>query len=188
MKTTSLLTFLVLLPRPVNALFDWFCLIPFLNLFFFWCRVDTNNEPPTTTTGLNPSPPSPTPNPDRYDIYLDMQLPSFPQAESFVRDGAARWEEIITGDVEDVDLRLGSVPSIKHPDCAYPSIVDDLYMCVYADTIDGLGNVVGMGGWNKLRANGMPLLGFAFFDTADIQRLIDNGNMLNVVLHEFGHS
>jgi hypothetical protein len=87
---------------------------------------------------------------------------------------AARWEQIIVGDLPNTSYR--GVP------------VDDLLIDARARYIDGRGGVLGQAGPDALR-NGsrLPIHGVMEFDSADLAYLEAYGVLYDVVLHEMGH-
>lgn len=58
------------------------------------------------------------------------------------------------------------------------------------EAIDGVGSVLGGAGPCVLRAepSGRPLVGFMFFDVADVDNLISNNRFVDVVTHEILHA
>lgn len=53
---------------------------------------------------------------------------------------------------------------------------------VFSERSDGKGNVLGFGGAERTRSNGLPFTGIMFFDPADIDTLSNE-----IALHEMGH-
>ena len=102
-------------------------------------------------------------------------------------DAQARWESIITGDVEDV------LVDAKAGDCGEgsPAInrsVDDVLILVMVDSIDGPRNVLGSAGPCLVRVPGLlPALGVMHFDEADLDEVEAEGLLSTVVLHEMAH-
>ncbi len=83
---------------------------------------------------------------------------------------AARWEQIITGD-------LPAVGSI-----------DDVQISAEGLAIDGVGGILGQAGPTGLRAGSfLPYSGFMQFDTADLASLESAGDLQAVILHEMAH-
>jgi hypothetical protein len=104
---------------------------------------------------------------------------------------ADRWMTIIPGDVFDVDFSVGDpfpadLCATGQPEIT--EIIDDIRIYVRIDTIDGLGGTLASAGPCSLRAvTDIPILGSMKFDKDDLQKLENDGNMLEVVLHEMGH-
>jgi subtilisin-like proprotein convertase family protein len=87
---------------------------------------------------------------------------------------AARWEEIIIGDIPDV-LVSGD-------------LVDDVVIIASGIAIDGSGGILGQAGPTFLRSGSfLPASGIMQFDTADIADLEAAGQFVDVILHEMGH-
>ncbi|HYO25409.1 MAG TPA: SdrD B-like domain-containing protein, partial [Lacipirellulaceae bacterium] len=88
---------------------------------------------------------------------------------------AARWEQIIIGDLPAVNL-----PGF--------GLVDDLVIEASAPEIDGPGKVLGQAGPRFIR-NGsfLPISGEMQFDIDDVEELIEEGQFDEVILHEMGH-
>jgi len=155
--------------------------------------------------------PSPAPLPDfptgNWTVQLDFQIQE--QAEAalpiFV-DGITRWRQVIIQDLPDVstegllsiaDLRFFAEDKEAAADCPpYPDIIDDFYMCVVDAFIDGFGDETGsiLGYAINLvlrgpgEGEGLPIVGFAVFETEEIEFLIQAGSFFELVLHEMGHA
>ena len=102
------------------------------------------------------------------------------QKEGF-EDAAARWEQVITGDLPDTPLNK------KENDCeqgdpAFEGTVDDLLIYVNAASRDGSGGVLGAGGPCFTREeSSLPLYGTLELDSADLDE------PTSLILHEMGH-
>ncbi len=87
---------------------------------------------------------------------------------------AARWSEIILGDLPDVTI-MGQT-------------VDDLRIDAEGVLIDGPGQILGQAGPRFIRtAGGLPITGIMSFDSADLNQLEADGSLQNVIVHEMGH-
>ena len=124
----------------------------------------------------------------RYQIQLDFSLSSQISASqqlAFV-NAARYWENIITGDLSNVNLSQNvatcsggqSVPVLN---------IDDLLIIVNVSPIDGLFGVVGTAGPCRFRPNLLPSVGNMEFDSADIASLESRGILDAVLRHEMGH-
>jgi len=132
-------------------------------------------DPPTDSPGVD----------NRYDITQDL-LMAESEKDVFL-SAAARWEEVITGDLLDFESRrLSSGP----PDgCTYPEIIDDLYICGSFEFIDGKSNQIGFGKATFLRpGTNLPMAGEMIFDEDDLQQLKDLGLLESLVRSSFIHS
>ncbi len=108
-----------------------------------------------------------------FDITLRLSGLTASQQAIF-RQAAARWQQIIIGDL---------------PAATYQGIaVDDVLIDASAMVIDGAGGVLGEAGPDALRAGShLPIHGTMEFDTADLASLQASGQLYEVVLHEMGH-
>ena len=128
------------------------------------------------------------PTSSRYDITLQIVNVST-QDRAVFEAAAALWETSVVGDLPDVDSAdFDSPPFIDG--CAYPSTVDDLYICGTMTNIDGVGMVAGRARPTFLRtvdAGRLPSAGEMIFDLADIDDIRAKGLVLPLVAHEMGH-
>jgi hypothetical protein len=125
----------------------------------------TSTIPTTTTTTTTSA--------GAFDIQLNFQGLTTSERAIFDR-AAARWEQIIIGDL---------------PSATYNSrIVDDLLIDASAISIDGGGGTLGQAGPDRFRSGTlMPYHGSMQFDTADLASMERDGTLLSVVEHEIGH-
>lgn len=118
--------------------------------------------------------PTPTPTPTgAFDIVI--QASGMTASEQLIFDrAAARWEQVIVGDV---------------PDATYNGVaVDDLLIDAQAVPIDGVGGILGQAGPDSVRSGtALPIHGTMRFDTADLSAMEANGTLYTVILHEMGH-
>lgn len=89
-------------------------------------------------------------------------------------DAAARWSEIIVGDLPDEFFEGRTI--------------DDLEISATAPAIDGPGQVLGQAGPREFRnGSSLPFFGIMEFDSADVGRMVSQGTFTDVILHEMGH-
>ncbi len=125
-----------------------------------------------------------------YDIVVRFSTGTTPtpsQQQLFV-SAAARWEQLIIGDVPDGQLTLsaGSCAGAAYP--ALNESLDDIIIYATAVPIDGVGGILGQAGPCFVRSGSLlPVLGGMQFDTADLANLESQGRLLDVILHEMGH-
>jgi hypothetical protein len=103
------------------------------------------------------------------------------------QDAAAKWAQVITGDVADVS---GSVPAgtCGPTQAAMNMNFDDLVIFATIQDIDGPGQVLGSAGPCLIRNVGnLPILGIMRFDAADVANLEAGNGFAAVILHEMGH-
>jgi hypothetical protein len=89
-------------------------------------------------------------------------------------DAAARWAQLIVGDVPDVNDG--------------GTIIDDISIAATAPSIDGRGGVLGQSAPTAFRAgSNLPFRGFMEFDSDELAQLQSDGQLTRVILHEMGH-
>ncbi|NEP17536.1 MAG: hypothetical protein F6J97_11625 [Leptolyngbya sp. SIO4C1] len=93
---------------------------------------------------------------------------------SVFETAAARWSEIIIGDLPSVTI--GS------------DVIDDVLIEASGASIDGPNGILGQAGPTRLRSDSLlPATGTMQFDIGDLARLEANGGLFNVIVHEMGH-
>lgn len=103
---------------------------------------------------------------------------------------AARWSEVILGDLPDVEVSQPQVTACgSQGSFTTPGVVDDLLVLATIRPIDGPGKVLGMAGvcYRRSGALGLPVVGQMTLDSADVAVLENQGRLFGVVLHEIGH-
>lgn len=117
-------------------------------------------ETPPTTTGS-------------FQIQLSMTGLTA-SVQTIVQQAAVRWEQVIVGDLPDVQYR--------------GQTIDDVLIRVVSQRIDGAGNTVAEAGPEAFRMNGgLPYLGSVVIDTADISQMQSSNELFDVMVHEMGH-
>jgi hypothetical protein len=109
------------------------------------------------------------------EFQIDLRISGMTSGQQAVfRQAAERWAEIIIGDI---------------PDVTYQGMqIDDILIDASAVNIDGNGGVLGRAGPDAWRTNSyLPAYGVMEFDTADLNWLEANGQLVSVILHEMGH-
>jgi hypothetical protein len=123
------------------------------------------------------------------DIRFVGDVPASQQA--IFASAAARWEQVITGNLTPIDVPAGVITAgacfgIAHP--AFSGVIDDLLIYIVVDSIDGVGNKLGRAGPCFVRSsNTLPVFGVMELDSADVSALEANGMLYDVILHELGH-
>lgn len=124
-----------------------------------------------------------------YDIEVRYAgTPPTPSQQTIFEASAARWEQLVIGELTDIPLLVAakSCGDVDHP--AIDEVVDDLVIFAEVVAIDGAGGILGSAGPCYIRlANGLPVLGSMKFDEADVAALEASGNLGEVILHEMGH-
>jgi hypothetical protein len=127
----------------------------------------------------------------QFNIELQYVNPPTLAQQTAFNSAAARWSEVITGDVGAVNVTPPADMSV----CGAPAgttvsgIVNDLRIVVQLDSIDGPGNILGAASPCHVRAGGrqLPVTGIMVFDTFDLAGLQVAGDLDDVILHEMGH-
>jgi hypothetical protein len=119
--------------------------------------------PPTATT------------PPAGGFQITLQMSGLTAAEQTIfQQAAARWSQVITGDLPNATYR--------------GQTVDDLLINASAPTIDGVGGILGQSGPDAFRSGSLlPIHGVMEFDAADMASMVSSGLLYSVVLHEMGH-
>lgn len=87
---------------------------------------------------------------------------------------AARWSEIIIGDLPGVRVN--------------GETIDDVIIEAQGIAIDGRDKILGQAGPTLLRPTTfLPVRGIMSFDTADLARMEEDGSLINVIIHEMAH-
>ena len=107
--------------------------------------------------------------------FPDSSLSTTQQA--VFQQAAARWAQIIVGDLPDV------------VDPVTGQIIDDLWIVATATAIDGLNSILGQSMPTEFRAGprGLPWKGTMEFDSADVVAMESNGTFSKVIQHEMAH-
>jgi hypothetical protein len=97
-----------------------------------------------------------------------------PSQRAVFEVAAARWSEVIVGNLPDVTLNGNTI--------------DDVLIDAQGVAIDGPSGVLGQAGPTQLRNNSLlPATGIMEFDIGDLAQLEASGGLLNVIVHEMGH-
>lgn len=104
-----------------------------------------------------------------------------PTQQAAFTKAANRWSQVIIGDLTNVVLQdFDLLPGVD--------IIDDIVINASALDIDGPSGTLGRAAPTHARSDsGLPYLGRMEFDTADLDRLEDDGSLVDVILHEMGH-
>ncbi|MGZ0168794.1 MAG: leishmanolysin-related zinc metalloendopeptidase, partial [Planctomycetales bacterium] len=125
--------------------------------------------------GTSPIVPGQTPQ-NSFNIDIRFTGQFTPSQQAAFTAAAARWEQIIVGDVPDV-----FVPGIGQ--------VDDIVIEARSVAIDGPNGVLGQTAIVAQRVvSNLPSAAFIELDTSDIAALESAGQFSNTILHEIGHA
>jgi hypothetical protein len=109
----------------------------------------------------------------QFDIVVNYS--GDPKYQGAFTSAAARWAQIIIGDI----------PDYNSPTYGF---IDDLLIDASIVSIDGPGGILGQAGPNETRPGSrLPSHGTMQFDSADVAGMFANGTWTNVILHEMGH-
>jgi len=105
----------------------------------------------------------------------------------------ARWESVIVGDLGDYTYGPNGIPpGYCSGDGLNGQTVDDIFVMVRLDNIDGPGSILGSAGPCDARVFAFPAINFATIfgrltlDTSDLDTL-DAHQLTSVIFHEIGH-
>ncbi len=121
----------------------------------------------------------------RMELHYATEAPE--RVRKALERGAARWEEVVLGDLPSVRVQAGAgecgegSPEVRRE-------VDDLLVLVQVEEIDGPGGTLASAGPCAVReGTTLPVMGRVRLDEDDVERLDDMGVLDAVVLHELGH-
>ncbi len=127
------------------------------------------------------------PSPDTFEITLRTPLSIPSDVSALIVAAAARWENVIrTGLAPQpvtvpAGLYFSSVPALN-------TTVDDVFIDVTVQALDGPGGAVAQGAGFRVRADGTTSYGAVAIDSADLATLMANpGSLVDTVTHEMGH-
>ena len=120
-------------------------------------------------------------------VFINRGTPS--QDAVFIA-AADRWMSILQGELGDVDFSSAPVPAntCVQGQAAVSDTVDDLRIYIDIKPLDGPLGTLGQAGPCQIRMTSqLPVLGFMQLNAADVTRLEQDGDLVNVILHEMGH-
>ena len=127
------------------------------------------------------------PNASSFNIQVRFVGSATQSQRQAVDRAKARWENLITGDLDDVHL-TAAAGSCGSESPAFDADVDDVVIFIMLQPIDGRGGVLGSAGPCFLRnSNSLTVLGAMRFDTDDLDDIEAEGLLEPVILHEMGH-
>jgi hypothetical protein len=110
-----------------------------------------------------------------------------PTQRALLEAAAARWEDVVTGDLPDLALsRAAATCGALSP--SFDLSIDDLLVFVSIQEIDGPAGFGASGGWCYRRTGSLPLVGLVRFDAADLASMEASGVLQAVMQHELGHA
>ena len=147
---------------------------------------DSDVEPPTTQyePGFNIE-----------LVFLNSVLTSSQpdSVKQILRQAAARWESVITGDLPEVDHSSNpcditiETKKYTNPPIRVDDVVDDLRIFVHVDSIDGSRGTLAQAGPLELRDSLLlPVIAVIILDERDISS--SSYFLQRIILHEMGHA
>ena len=132
--------------------------------------------------GDPPPPPPPPPGGGNYDIQFVFSSTVTAAQRQLFQNAAARWEEVIRGDLPNTPLNKRS-NLCGQGEPAFNGNVDDIVIYANVGPRDGRGGVLASAGPCLTRSGGLTTYGVMNFDSAD-----SNGpELFETILHEMGH-
>ena len=120
-------------------------------------------------------------------VFINSGTPS--QNAAFL-DAANRWMNILRGELDDIDFSSNPVAASTciQGQPTFSGTVDDIRIYVDIIPIDGPLGTLGQAGPCQIRTTSqLPVLGFMQLDAADVTRLEQDDDLVDVILHEMGH-
>jgi hypothetical protein len=146
----------------------------------------TASSPDVTFSGL--SRPASGPG-SGYDVTFLFKTPmTTANLRAFV-NARERIQELVTGDVADIDTNLSALEMSNCGGLAVQQTVDDVVIVVEVSYIDGVGKILGQAGacYRRSGLSGLPVVGHMQLDVDDLASLESRGLLEAVVLHEMMH-
>ncbi|MCZ0936141.1 MAG: hypothetical protein OXJ54_13255 [Gemmatimonadetes bacterium] len=125
----------------------------------------------------------------RFDIEVRFDTTAAEPWRAVVLEAAALWM-LVLADTELPEVAVEDRIECYGANTAEPvGTIDDLMILVEFRDIDGPGRTLAQAGVCRLREGSMlPFASVAFFDVADIDRLIDSGDATELAVHEIAHA
>ena len=126
-----------------------------------------------------------------FNIELVFITSGTPSQNAAFFAAADRWMNILRGDLPEVDFSSMPVPAntCLQGQPTFSGTIDDLRIYVDITPIDGLLGTLGQAGPCQIRTTSqLPLLAFIQLDSDDVTQLEQDGDLLDVILHEMGHA
>ena len=126
----------------------------------------------------------------QFEIELVFITSGTPSQNASFLNAADRWMNILRGELADIDFSSNPVDANTciQGQPAFSGTIDDLRIYVDITPIDGALGTLGQAGPCQIRVvSKLPVLGFIQLDAADVTRLEQDDDLVDVILHEMGH-
>jgi hypothetical protein len=126
-------------------------------------------------------------NGEGYDLQLCYLSELTAPVEAAFENARDRWEEVIVGDLSDIEMDLDGT-ECNVAGLPIQGLVDDVVIYVTVEEIDGPFNILGSAGPCFVRnSNDLSIVGSMRFDVEDLDRVLQQGRLEDLILHEMGH-
>lgn len=128
---------------------------------------------------------------DGFDIELVFYGEPFTASQRSVFLAAVdRWQELVIGDLQDLQVALPADASCGWGEPAYSGTIDDLLIFV-TSFAEGPGGLLGAAGPCRIRGSGpdagTSVVGLMRFDTFDLAALEASDDLVETIVHEMAH-
>ena len=119
-----------------------------------------------------------------FDTTLNLENVKSASLQAVVREAAAQWNQVITGDLPSTMLSASAKAQSRFCTArSIPRVIDDIQICVNIRSIDGRGGVLGQAGSEFARSDSkIPLLGGMTFDVDDVGFMMEQGIFDEVIV------
>ena len=143
------------------------------------------------STGTQPSDPVYVMVATDFEIELVFINNGTPSQDAAFASAADRWMDLLGGGLDDVDFLSNPVTAdlCLQGQPAISSTITDLRIYIDIKPIDGPLGTLGQAGPCQIRnSSQLPVIGFLQLDSDDVMRLEQDGDLMDVILHEMGHA
>ncbi|MDZ7801247.1 MAG: Ig-like domain-containing protein [Trueperaceae bacterium] len=149
---------------------------------------DAAGKPATHDVTITYEPP---PSSGDFQIELRMFDSDFSASQrAAFEDAVARWESIVTGDLQDIAHDAATGESCEQGEPAFDGTIDDLLIFVTTFT-NPSSNTIGLAGPCLTRTSGPDdgtnFVGYMELNTSYLADLEDDGDLRETLVHEIGH-
>lgn len=128
------------------------------------------------------------PNASGFNVEIRFLVPVNPSRWAVFQLAAARWSDVIAGDLPDVLSEATRPGQCGSGSPAVTGVVDDVIVLATVERIDTVGGILGSAGPCYIRDDSeIPYLGRMRLDEWDVERMEQRGTLQDVIIHEIGH-